>query len=138
MRVAELTGAMLKALATALPEWKAGGLDGWTLKELKLLPSWWWDRLAELLGRVEDEECWPAAHLQSYLSFISKGAGEEPLAQRPLSILTLVFRLWAAVRLGQVNEWSQQWLHRSALPHRGGRQTRSGRGSRARSRLRWP
>ena len=75
----------------------------------------WWERLAELLKRVEEEESWPDAHLQSYLSFISKGAGEEPLAQRPLSILTLVSRLWAAVRLGQVSEWSQQWLHKSCI-----------------------
>ena len=71
-----------KLLAT--PDVKACGLDAWTVQELKKLPFWWWERLADMLDLIESGAPWPQPLLTGYLSFIDKGAGAAALDQRPL------------------------------------------------------
>ena len=36
-----------------------------------------------------------------------------PLGQRPLSVLPVVYRLWASLRLGHLREWVEGWLPKS-------------------------
>ena len=38
-----------------------------------------------------------------------------PLGQRPLSVLPVVYRLWASLRLGHLREWVEGWLPKSVL-----------------------
>ena len=37
------------------------------------------------------------------------------LGQRPLSVLPVVYRLWASLRLGHLREWVEEWLPRSVF-----------------------
>ena len=41
----------------------------------------------------------------------SSDLGDEALAQRPLTILTIVYRLWARVRLDQSESWLASCMH---------------------------
>ena len=37
------------------------------------------------------------------------------LGQRPLSVLPVVYRLWASLRLGHLREWVEEWLPKSVF-----------------------
>ena len=50
----------------------------------------------------------------SYIAMIPKADGDStPLSQRPLSVLPVVYRLWASLRLGHLREWVDRWLPKS-------------------------
>ena len=79
----------------------AGSLDGWGWRELKVLPVSWFDELARILTLVEDNGVWLDGLLDAYIATIPKSDGDAtPLGQRPLSVLPVVYRLWAFARMG--------------------------------------
>lgn len=110
IKVPRLTGHRLRQKMCATPNGKAGGLDAWDVRMLKRLPLEWWNRVAAMLQAVEDGGEWPTAHTQGYLAFISKGKGDSALEQRPLTILTLIYRVRACVRLEDLHQWVPTWL----------------------------
>ena len=59
---------------------------------------------------------WPQSLLDAYIAMIPKVDGEStPLGQRPLSVLPVVYRLWASLRLGHLREWVEGWLPKSVF-----------------------
>ena len=44
-----------------------------------------------------------------------------PLGQRPLSVLPIVYRVWAAARMGQLDGWFRFWVPDSVFSAGGGR-----------------
>ena len=73
---------------------------------LKLWPLPWFSGLAILLELVESTGTWPQGLLDAYIAMIPKADGDStPLGQRPLSVLPVVYRLWASLRLGHLREW---------------------------------
>ena len=44
-----------------------------------------------------------------------------PLGQRPLSVLPIVYRIWASARMGQLDEWFRSWVPDSVSSAGGGR-----------------
>ena len=55
---------------------------------------------------VEDTGTWPQGLLDAFFAMIPKVDGEStPLGQRPLSVLQVVYRLWASLRLGHLRVW---------------------------------
>ena len=94
----------------------AGGLDGWAWNEIKALPLPWFSGLAILLELVETSGIWPQGLLDDYISIIPKAdGGSTPLGQQPLSVLPVVYRLWASLRLGHLREWVEGWLPNSVF-----------------------
>ena len=82
----------------------AGSLDGWGWRELKVLPLSWYDELARILTKVEDVGVWPDGLLDAYIAMIPKTDGDAtPLGHRPLSVLPIVYRIWASARMGQLD-----------------------------------
>ena len=70
--------------------------------------------LAILLELVESTGTWPQGLLDAYIAMIPKADGDStPLGQRPLSVLPVVYRLWASLRLGHLREWVEEWLPKS-------------------------
>ena len=95
-----ITGRDLQEVARAKKA-TAGGLDGWAWNEVKALPLPRFSGLAILLELVE-----PHGLLDAYIAMIPKADGDSaPLGQRPLSVLPVVYRLWASLRLGHLREW---------------------------------
>ena len=88
----------------------AGGLDGWGWMEFKVLPVSWFDGLARILSCVEDSGIWPEGLFDAYITMIPEVDGDAtPLGQRPLSVLPIVYRIWAAARMGQLDSWFKSW-----------------------------
>ena len=51
-----------------------------------------------------------------FFTTIPKADGDStPLDQRPLSVLPVVYRLWASLRLGHLREWVEEWLPKSVF-----------------------
>ena len=100
----------------------AGGLDGCGWRELEVLPVSCYDGLARILSKVEDVGVWPDGLLDAYIAMIPKTDGDAtPLGQRPLSVLPSVYRVWASVRMGQLDGWFMSWVPDSVFSAGGGR-----------------
>ena len=94
----------------------AGSLDGWNWRELKALPVCWFDGLAAILRLTEVTGIWQEGMLDAYMVMIPKAEGNStPLGQRLLSVLPVVYRLWATVRLEHLQEWCDSWLPSSVF-----------------------
>ncbi len=108
-----ITGRDLQEVARSKKA-TAGGLDGWAWNEVKALPLPWFSGLAILLELIESTGIWPQGLLDAYIAMIPKADGDStPLGQRPLSVLPVVYRLWASLRLGHLREWVEGWLPKS-------------------------
>ena len=94
----------------------ADGLDGWAWNDVKALSLPWFSGLAILLELVESTWFWTQGFLDAFFAMIPKADGDStPLGQRPLCVLTVVYRLWASLRLGHFWEWVEGWLHQSVF-----------------------
>ena len=77
-------------------EGAAPGLTGVPIAVWRALPSPWPEALAQLLNLVEAERRWPSAWLDAYVAMIPKSAGgTRPQDQRPITVLEMLYRLWA-------------------------------------------
>ncbi|KAJ9444445.1 Retrovirus-related Pol polyprotein from type-1 retrotransposable element R2 [Diplonema papillatum] len=106
-----LTGEDLSATLKKMKARKAGGMDGWRVCELKTLPVPLLDVIALALNDVEGAGSWPEVVAQALVVLIPKGEGPQPLEQRPITITSVMYRLWAATRLRFVREWQESWAH---------------------------
>ena len=110
-----ITGRDLQEVVRAKKS-TAGGLDGWAWNEIKALPLPWFSGLAILLELVESTGTWPQGLLDAYIAMIPEAdVDSTPLGQRPLSVLQVVYRLWASLRLGHLREWVEEWLPKSVF-----------------------
>ena len=100
----------------------ACSLDGWGWRELKVLLVSWYDELARILTKVEDLGIWPDGLLDAYIAMIPKTGGDAtPLAQMPLSVLPIIYRIWASAWMGQLDGWFMFWVPDSVFSAGGGR-----------------
>ena len=83
---------------------KAAGVDAWKAEELKELPLEAWQELVGVLRRAEVEGIFPPGMEGAKLVFLPKGEGGQPLQQRPIGILPLIYRVWARARLRQIEQ----------------------------------
>ena len=77
---------------------KAGGLDFWSIQELRQLPEQAYQDLAQVLHQVEREGVWPAGLSGAVVALLPKKEDHGPMAQRPISLLPVIYRVWAAAR----------------------------------------
>ena len=55
---------------------------------------------------MEDFGIWPDGLLDAYIAMIPKADGDAtPLSQRLLSVLPVVYRIWASTRMSQLDGW---------------------------------
>ena len=110
-----ITGRDLQEVARAKKS-TAGGLDGWGSDEIKALPLPWFSGLAILLSLVESTGTWPQGLLDACVAIILEADGDStPQGQRPLSVLLVVYTLWAPLRLGHLRGWVEGWLPNSVF-----------------------
>eukprot|EP00665_Eupelagonemidae_sp_cell47_P009218 gene9219-8160_t len=110
MKLEPLTAADLRRTLNRMSSQQACGMDGWRVAELKALPDVLLERLADVLNWVETTATWPAALENALVSLIPKGAGGRPLDLRPISVASVVYRLWAATRCREVMRWQETWI----------------------------
>ena len=44
-----------------------------------------------------------------------------PLGQRPLSVLPVIYRIWASAKMGHLEDWFRSWVPDSVFSAGGGR-----------------
>ena len=91
-----------------LPPRQAAGLVGRPLREV------------ERLGR------WPTRLAEGYTALIPKEGPPGPLNTRPLTVLSMVYRLLAGVRLADAIAWQESWAHPAAFGFRPARSALDG------------
>eukprot|EP00660_Eupelagonema_oceanica_P006768 gene6768-biopygen36539 len=85
-------------------------MDGWRASEIKALPLKILDRLASVFDKIETSGVWPDALTYAAITLIPKGAGGDPLDLRPITVASVIYRLWAATRCREVMSWQNSWL----------------------------
>ena len=89
---------------------------------MKVLPVSWCDGLARILSKVEENGAWSEGLLDAYIALIPETDGDATfLGQRPLSVLPIVYRIWASARVGQLDGWFKSWVPDSVFSAGGGR-----------------
>ena len=64
--------------------------------------------VAVLLTVVEDTGAWPQELCRGETILLPKGGSSDPLDSRPITLLPVLYRIWAALRAAQFREWLQQ------------------------------
>ena len=97
-----------------IPRAKAQSFDAWSPDDLKALPREAVDDLVEVFAQVEAEGKWPAGLSGAIVAILPNKDGQALLAQGAISLLPMVYRLWAAARGGILKEWFIREGHASA------------------------
>ena len=118
MDATPLTGARLRKRFRKMGVPTATGLDGWCVADLLCLPNALFDMLAQLLMHIESTGLWPRVLARGFVSLIPKGEGMLPMQQRPLSVLSRLYRVWTGVGLEECMIWQEKWVHPHAYGFR--------------------
>ena len=94
------------------------GLDGWSLEDLCALPDQLLELLADLLREVERQGRWQLRFAEGYTALIPKEGPPGPLNTRPLTVLSMVYRLWAGISLEEAILWQEASAHPCAFGFR--------------------
>ena len=82
--------------------------------------------LAEPLSLVESEGRWPWVLARGCTALVPKECPPRALNTRPLTVLLVVYRLWAGVRLQEMIGWQDRWAHPPAFGFRPARSAADG------------
>ncbi len=91
---------------------KAKGADNWEVEELACLPTELWDDIAHMFGEMEQsaEVRWPEILATAAIALIPKGEGYEPIKQRPITLFSVIYRLYTSLRYDDTEDWQQSWI----------------------------
>jgi ribonuclease HI len=106
------TVAYLRDLLRRMARRKAVGLDGWSVMELRLLPDELLGLVAELFEGVEELGRWPTRLSEPEGLLLPKDGGADPfdpMNRRPIWLLPMLYRLWAAGRAQIFARWRAAW-----------------------------
>ena len=114
-----LTGVQLRDAALRMSDHCSSGADGWAISETKTCPPLHFDKLAELLCALEASDGdWPEDLLQ-IVTLVPK----DEFDQRPISVNSVVYRMWASVRATQLCSWQESWAHPTQFGYRRGKRS---------------
>ena len=115
-----LTGAQLRDAVLRMSDHCSSGADGWAISEIKTWPPLLFDKLAELLCAVEASDGdWPEDLLLQIVTLVPK----DEFDQRPISVNSVVYRMWASVRATQLCSWQESWAHPTQFGYRRGKRS---------------
>ena len=92
----------------------AGGLDGWTPAEFKLMPAVIWE------DRVLVEECimrarkYPSVYYHAPIVLLRKGEGRTPKQHRGITILITSYRQASCIWWDRMRKPMLKWVHKGA------------------------
>lgn len=93
-----VTASGLQALAASVPSAKAPGAEGWTCRHIAGWPPPLLDALSRFYTLVEPAGRWPAWLAGPFGRSAAQGGTPDPMDKRPIVLLPVVYRLWAALR----------------------------------------
>ena len=106
--IPRITGARLKNRSLKIGG--THGLDGWRKEEISAMPNTWWEAIADLFQAFENGAIWPEGLAQASIPLIAKESGShKPLDQRPIAVLSTIYRTWAGLRFKDLERWRETW-----------------------------
>ena len=92
------------------------------------MPEGIWELLAAFFNALEGHEnpIWPPALTWGSIPLLPKDGPPSPLNLRPLTILSVIYRIWAGIRASQLRQWQESWIHPSLHGGRAGHETLDG------------
>ena len=67
--------------------------------------------MAEIFNAIEEEgHVWPEALTQAAVPLIPKDGNNDPMQQRPVTILSCAYRAYAGLRYDDLQCWRAQWV----------------------------
>ena len=97
-------------------------MDGWEWRDLKAVLVSWYEGLADCSLSVEEDGRWPEGLLDADISAIPEVDGDAtPWGRGPDVFVLVVYKLWASVRMGHLEEWFLSWVPDSVYNARSGR-----------------
>ena len=89
----------------------AGGMDNWLPAEMAMLTETYYACIATIYNMIEGGSSWPEGQTRARLAYLEKDQGnpEDPLSYRLLTLLTVFYRRWAAIRLRTLAPWTHAW-----------------------------
>ena len=106
------SAGLVRATLAAMSKGKAPGLDGWGVAELRSLPDTLLVLVAELFEAVEGSGRWPEQlRCPEGLLLPKAGAKDpgDPTERRPIWLLPMLYRVWAAGRARTFARWCASW-----------------------------
>ena len=94
----------------------AAGLDGLTFQHYSDLPDVHLERLAALYSELDAGMQFPTAWHAARLVCIPKESGDA----RPLTVMQVAYRIWAARSAALLGQWASAWLPPELIGGRGG------------------
>ena len=113
MNLDDITADGLRIALSKMRDSQAAGAEGWRVAEVKRLPAPLLKRMAVFLNAVEAAGQWPVGLERAIVSLIPKEEEVSSAEFRPISVMSVIYRLWAAVRLQDVMAWQEAWIHHS-------------------------
>ena len=102
----------MKAALQRMQRRKVPGLDSWRVGELRLLPDTLLEGLVQLFNRIEETGRLPQEMSEPEGLLLAKpGApeGDPAMHRRPIWLLSVAYRVWAAGRARDLAGWICQW-----------------------------
>ena len=107
-----VTGAELYTQVKRMSTESSPGLDGFTVRELQLLPECAWNFMAQLLTACEESQFLPESYLWASTAMLPKDGGQVPLKHRPITLFVLLWRVYSGARWQQIQSWQESFVHR--------------------------
>ena len=89
----------------------AGGLDAWTKRDLAWISDKGFQWLTRWFTKIEKTKKWPEAQTKARAVFLCKDPKDagNPMAYRILKITSSLYRIWASVRMKDMEAWVLTW-----------------------------
>ena len=97
-KVSDLTADVLRRVVQHTSKKKAAGADGWTYKEVSDWTPEMYEALCAVLALVERMGQWPSCIGPNVVCLLPKGGTSAPGDRRPIVLLSVFYRIWAAAR----------------------------------------
>ncbi|CAE7816096.1 unnamed protein product [Symbiodinium sp. CCMP2592] len=92
---------------------KAGGADGWSYAQFKVLPDEALEALLKIFHRIECDGILPEHWLTTLITMLPKNL----LVERPIALCSSSYRLWAKLRFSEVDRWLASFIHKAPWEH---------------------
>ena len=110
MNLPELTAQMFTNKLKKTRIQTATGIDHWTTNDLIQLPKIFWEKIAEIFNQIETEGRWPHQLKEVIVCLIPKEEETTTMGVRPISLASIIYRLYAGIGLSHTKAWQQTVL----------------------------
>ena len=109
-----LTPDQVRFAINRMSRFSAAGLDNGSVSVVQSFPDPLLEKLCIVFDHIESSASWPDSFVCGYLCLIPKPESDgSPSSLRPLSILSVLYRAWASIRLSDLMTWQESWCHSS-------------------------